>query len=273
MDVRRAAKLLAVALGTYALAAATHAAGEFPYYPEYADAFSQYDEVTPLMAKKAAIASPSFGDNAGDVVCEPLRLVNCIGMPVCYMVATYAARDLYIVKKWNRIIKDINAGKAMPAKSLAEEMGFYYSEGIINRFNTLTVPPYTYDAPVVSVSGGFPPLIGYVAAYETAAQSFGDDDFYFTGIIGVGYYTIQIFVFENDSGERVALQVDENRKPVLADFEASREGIRRAVSYWHDGLTEHPETAERNVQRWVDLSGAVPDDQANSEFPRVVAGM
>ena len=42
------------------LAAAAHAAGEFPYYPEYADVFSQYDEVTPEMAKASVGGASSF---------------------------------------------------------------------------------------------------------------------------------------------------------------------------------------------------------------------
>jgi hypothetical protein len=269
--MKKLAITTASALVALAALAAGAAAAEFPYYPEYADVFSQYDELTPLMAKKATIANPSFTDNAGDVVCEPLLLKNCIGMPLCYMVATYAARNLYIVEKWNEIIKNINAGKAMPAKSLAEEMGFYYSEGIIKRFNTLTISPYTYGVPLLTASGGFPALVGYVAAYKAAAQSFGDDDFYFTGIVGTGYYVVQTFVFETDAGERMAFEVDEFGEAGLADFEARREGSRRAVSYWHDALIERPEIGKRNRTKWSDLMRAISDDQANEEFPRVGA--
>jgi hypothetical protein len=254
------------------VAASAHAACEFPYYPEYADVFGRYDEVTPVMAKKAAMGYPGFCDNAGDVVCEPLLLKDCAGMPLCYMVGTYAAKNLYIVGKWNEVIKNVSAGEAMPAKALAEEMAFYYSEGIINRFNTLTVTPYTWNPPVLSASGGFPALVGYVAAYEAAVEHFGRDDFFFVGIIGTGYYVIQTFAFETDAGESVALEVDEFGEAGLANFEKRREGSRRAVRYWYDSLIGRPEMGERNRKKWADLIQRIPDDQAKEEFPRVLNG-
>jgi len=266
-------KPVIVIAGVIAFVGVAFAECDFPFYPEYADLFSQYDEVKPLMAKKATIAKPGFTKSSGDVVCEPLLLKNYNGMPICYMVATYAGEDLEIVNNWNKIIKNINYGRAVPAKSLAEEISFFYSKDIIKDFRSLTISAYTYDVPVVTASGGFPALIGYVAAYEAAVEHFGNDEFYFTGIIAAGFYTVQIFVFEDDSRERLAIKVNEFREASLADLGALAEASLAFVQKWYKRLKEEPELGERNQAGWRNLMGLISDDQATQEFTRVIEAL
>jgi hypothetical protein len=106
-----------------ALAAAGHAACEFPYYPEFADVFSQYDEVTPAMA----IAGIGAWPEEATTFVEPLLLRDANGMPYCYMIEAFPADEAELVARWNEVVAKLNAGARLPAAELAAELAALYA--------------------------------------------------------------------------------------------------------------------------------------------------
>ena len=253
-----------------AAAGAAWAASEFPYYPEYADLFSQYDEVTPVMAKKVAIASPHFNNGPDEIVCEPLLIKDIAGKPLCYMVASYHGSDLNVVSKWNNVIEIINTGRKTRAADLAREVAYFYGTDLFRDFSGLVIGPHTLEGTVLLIAEGFfPVLAGFNGAYEAAARITGNGDLYFSRIIGASYYTVQIFEFEDGDGEKVAIMVDKYLQPRLADLSKNAADMHGLVKHLYESYTDNPEKAEFNREDWENTLERVADDVAADEYPRI----
>ena len=252
--------------------ASTLAAAEcdFPYYPEYADLFSKFDEVTPLMAKKAVMLNLSIGQKPGDIVCEPLLIRTIVGMPAYYMVATCKGDDFGTVRKWNAIVSDVNAGSRMPAKQLAERLAFFFDEKVFRQFTWVSVPTYTHLSTFQAASGGIPPAFwGYEEAYEKAKELYGHDDFDFARIIALGHAHVQAFEFVEAPGKTVTVEVDKYERATVADLEKIRADMRDWVNSWYELFDTDPDLIERNARGWREIELEVPDAAAQKEFPKI----
>ena len=108
-------------LALAAAVAAAWAACEFPYYPEYADAFAKVDEVTPLLAKKAVMARPLICP-VGAIVCEPLIIRDVAGKPTWTYIAVYAGDGSSRVDRRNALARKLNAGERLEAAALEEDV-------------------------------------------------------------------------------------------------------------------------------------------------------
>jgi len=271
-------KAFAVTFVILALAAVAGAECEFPYYPEYADVFSRYDEVTPEMAVAAVGVRPGTATFA-----EPLLLRDAQGMPFCYMIEAFPAEDAELVARWNEVIAKLNAGGRLPAAELAAELAALYAveyepfrfgapaenagglEDPLLDSASAVVPTFTFDpvgAPL-GASGGppFPALFGYRQVYRAAAERYGDGDaVYFSRIIAAGPFHAQIFEFENDAGEKVALAVDAGYGTSPADLEASEAAMREKVREKYELLKRDDAWAERNRARWEEIAEGLEQD-------------
>lgn len=258
-----------------AAAAAGSPAGEFPYYPEFAEVFSRYDEVTPEMA----VASIGAGPEA--VFAEPLLLRDANGVPYCYMIEAFPAEEAELVARWNAVIAKLNAGDRLPAAELAGELEALYAaeyapyrfgefpgaldelENLLLHFAGAAVPTFTFDHPggVLGASGGppFPALYEYRRAYLAASDQFdGDGPFYFSRIIATGPFEYhQIFEFENDAGLKVALAPDRQRRMRVADVEEHASAMREEIREKYELLKKDDARAEKNHARWQELAAAL----------------
>lgn len=232
-----------------ALEGAAYAACEFPYYPEFADEFSKVEEVTPLLAKKVVMARP-FICPVGAVVCEPLVVRDIAGKPLWIFVAAYRGDDLEYVDRRNAIARKLNAGERLEAADLAAEVKAYYAGDYGKALFCKGTGAYTCeDLGRLVTEGFFPPLSGYRSAYRVAASELGAEDFYFTRIIAFGDYTVQIFEFEDDAGEKTAVMVDEHRHAYPADLEENAAVMREALRRRYNWFKENPDKAELNRER------------------------
>lgn len=235
-----------VAIGALGTA---HAAGEFPYYPEFADLYSRYEEVTPATAKAAT------GRGEGEIAGEPLLLRDVTGMPYCYITATYAQADASRLEKWNEVIRKLNAGEPLDAAELAEEVKAYYAGDYGKAVGCQVMGAYTCeDVGRLVTEGFFPALSGYRSAYRLAASELGAEDIYFKRIIAFGEYTVQIFEFEDDAGEKTAVMVDEHQLAYQANLEENAAFMREAVRRLYNWFKENPDKAELNRERWQRIS-------------------
>ncbi|MEE9455735.1 MAG: hypothetical protein V3W11_01115, partial [bacterium] len=244
---------------------------EFPYYPEYADAFSQYDEVTPAMAVAAVGGWPGEATFA-----EALLLRDANGMPFCYMIEAFPPKDGELVARWNEVIGKLNAGGRLPAAELAAELEALYAveyepfrfgeagetgDGERNPlldFASAAVATFTFDPPggLLGASGGppFPALYEYGRAYRAASDHFDGDAVYFSRIIAPGPFEHhQIFEFENDAGEKVALAPDRQRRMHVADVAEHASAMREEIREKYELLKKDDAGAEKNRARWREL--------------------
>ncbi len=259
-----------------AFAATAFAECDFPYYPEYADVYSQYDEVTPLMAKKAAMVAPPFGVGPDAIICEPLLVRDINRMPIFYAVAIYSGGELNDVKKWNAIIREINAGKKIPAAELAEKLKYFSEEEVRLKFNTLTVTTYTFDVNARNGYGGTPmALRGYFAAYAKAKELLNSPAIYFVRIISASFTHKQILEFENDAGNKVYIKVKciggYEHSAEVADLEKNAAKTRRLVEGWYTAIKDGDGPVAENLERWFNTQERIEDERANEEFPRIEA--
>ena len=112
-------KLLAIFI---TLAAATALAeSDFPYYPPVEERFCAYEEVTPLMAVKAAMLKGPQGDPPY-VICEPLVLKRLSGMPVCFQITYYNGKNMKRARKFNDLIRRINTGEKVLAREVSDTL-------------------------------------------------------------------------------------------------------------------------------------------------------
>jgi hypothetical protein len=246
---------------------------DFPYYPEFADVICLFDEVTPLMAKKAVMAGPALGFDPGDVVCEPLLIRDVNGMPLCYMVGTYRGDDLDVVRRWNTLIKKVNAREKIDARELAEELNFFYSEEIRSLFANESLSAYTFLGPTLGGSDKSPPFAfsGYADAYANAKEMFGGESFYFTRIVGAGWAYIQIFEFENRQGEKIYVEYDvcAEKKTSVADLYETEQRIRDWLRRMTTDVMKNPEKGEEKRTLWQKRVEAITDELAENEFPEI----
>lgn len=263
-----------VAIALLVCAAAAFAECEFPYYPEFAEVVSQFDEVTPLMAKKAVMAEPCLGIDPGDVVCEPLLMRDVTGMPLCYMVGTYRGDDLDVAKRWNALVTRLNAGEEIDAQELAEECSFFYSDETRSLFANRSLAAYTFFSPTSAGSDRSPPfaLVGYADAYATAKEAFPGERLRFTKIIGAGWAYIQIFEFQNPEGGKSRVLYEANGlKPTLSpDLDEEANKVRGWLKRMTIRIIYNPEEAEENRSYWRKVAEKVPDELAGREFPEVL---
>jgi hypothetical protein len=273
MDVRRAAKLLAVALGTYALAAAAHAACEFPYYPEYADVFGRYEEVTPLLAKKFAIENSCPNAKPGALICEPLLRRDVAGMPGSYELSFYNGDDPDIARRWNEIIKTINVSGKVSASELGEKLNFFEDDEVHWQFKSSVISAYTFGCGMVG--GGGPPgsLYGYNAAFEKAAEVLKSRDLLFTRMMTGDVIYGLVFEFESRSGETAAIAIVSCRPydspPEVADLALLASLAEITARSLRRGVSGDIARSERYREMWKNIDESIPDDVAGQELPRV----
>ncbi|MGD8718024.1 MAG: hypothetical protein PVH29_04290 [Candidatus Zixiibacteriota bacterium] len=270
-------RFVSIALLLLGLAAIVHSECEFPYYPEYADVYSRYDEVTPEMAVAAVGAWPGTATFA-----KPLLLRDVNGMPFCYMVEAFPPGDADLVARWNGVIAKVNAGERIPAAELAAELEalydveyppFRFGEPAETRdgernplidFAGAVVSTFTFDNPrsMLGAGGGppFPALHGYAHAYREAATRYGGG-FYLSRIIGTGPYHSQIFEFENDAGEKVALAVDAGYAVSVADLEERDAAMRERVRKKYESIKNDDTWAEANRADWREIVDGLDRDE------------
>lgn len=272
-------RLIGITMLLVALAGTAFAECDFPYYPEYADVYSRYDEVTPEMAVAAVGAWPGTATFA-----EPLLLRDVNGMPFCYMIEAFPANGAGPVARWNEVIVKLNAGGRLPAAELDAELEALYAveyapfrfgepaetrDGQRNPlldFAGAVIPTFTFDNPAskLGASGGppFPALHGYTQAYRAAAERYGDGDaVYFTRIIAAGPYHAQIFEFENDAGEKVALAVGADLGVSVADLEERDAAMREMVREKYELLKKDDAWAEYNRAEWQEVVEGLERDE------------
>jgi hypothetical protein len=264
-------------IGVVALAglgAGAHAACEFPYYPEYADRISEYEIVSPLLAKKFALEHPHPYAGAGSALCEPLLVRDIEGAPFFYSVTFYNGGDDNVAKKWNEIVAALQSIGKTPAADLAEKISFFEAADIRSKFRSITVSAYTFGTGPYSMYAGIPkPVRGYKTAYAKAQKELGAEDIYFSRLIGASYVENQIFEFENRSGEKVAVHVTVTGRyryqAVIADLKGNGAQAKAVAKGWYDFLVSDPDSANRRRVKWGEIDRKVPDDLAGQELPRV----
>jgi hypothetical protein len=254
--------------------AATAAGCEFPYYPEYADRISQYEIVSPLLAKKFALEHPHPDAGAASVLCEPLLVRDIVGTPFFYSVTFYNGGDDDVAKKWNEVVAVLQLTGKKPAADLAEKISFFEAADIRSKFRSITVSAYTFGTGPYSMYAGIPkPVRGHKTAYAQAQREFGSEDIYFSRLIGASYVENQIFEFENGSGEKVAIHVTLNLRSqfeaVIADLEGNAAQAKAVAKGWYDFLVSDPDSANRRRVKWEEINVKVPDEVAGQELPRI----
>jgi len=257
-----------------ALAGNALAECEFPYYPEYADRISQFDEVTPLLTKKLGMISHPWGVKPGAFICEPLLVRDIKSTPIFYALAFYKGDDVDVVKRWNEIVKKINAGSKTSASELSEEFKFFEDKDVRRLLSSSVVSAYTFGCGMIEGGGGTPEsLRGYNAAYEKAAGVLNSRDLYFTRLIWGGYHFREVFEFEDRSGNKVAIVVDyvpQNEYPAaIADLGVIAADSEGLVKGWHEFIGEEPTRVEKHKDYWEIIQNKVPDDLAEQELARV----
>ena len=261
--MKRVINTTKVLLALGALAAVAHAGCEFPYYPEYADLFSQYDEVTPAMAKAAAIKE------AKEFAAEPVLLRDVTGMPYCYVVTVYENYDAVKVKrieKWDKVIKSINAGDKIDAGELSRFFANYYFGFYDTASRIHLTGAYTFEETRIGISGRkgvilLPALVpcfaGYIAAYSEAMLHFGYVPFYFTRVITFGTNAVQIFEFENEQGEKLSVLANERGGARTADLEENAGYMRNLALEKSEWVKNNPESARANHAKWQKLAAGL----------------
>ena len=258
------------------LAAATgvRAGCEFPYYPEYADVFGRYEEVTPLLAKKYALISQPPDTNDAAYVCEPLLLRDIAGMPVYNVLSFYNGDYPDVAKKWNEVISVINAGRKVPASELGEKLKFFDDDEVRRQFSSSTISVYTFGCGTIQGGGGLPkPLYGYNAAYEKAAAVLKNHDLLFTRMISGGYHYDQYFEFESLSGKKVTILVGFvplNDYPTeVADLDLLTTLNEISARSLYRTVGADPGRFEEKREWWKRIDESIPDEVAGQELPRV----
>ena len=256
--------------------AATAAAAEFPYYPEYADKISQYEIVSTLLAKKFALEHPHLYAGAGSVLCEPLLVRDIVGAPFFYSVTIYNGGDDNVAKKWNEVVATFQSTAKTSAGELAEKLSFFGDEDVRGEFYSMTISAYTFGCGTYKMYSGIPYTVrGYETAYAKAQKELGADDIYFSRLIGASYVENQIFEFENGSGEKVAIHVTLNLRSqfeaVIADLEANATQAKSVAKGWYDFIGDNVDMVNEYRIVWEEADRAVPDGLAAQELPRVGA--
>lgn len=227
------------------IATVTHAACEFPYYPEYTELVEPFDDVTPAMAKAA------LPREEGQLAAEPLLLHDVNGMPFCYMSAVFGADAA--LAEWDETVRKLNAGEGVPAASLAAQVEAFYAGAYGEPVAVYLQPTYTFEWDVAEVgSGVFPAFVSYGAAYETAVTELGED-LTFNGLLAADVGTTQVFVFENAAGESAEITANEYGITRTATAEDLLYVAEELLEGRFDVITEEPELAQENHANWQAL--------------------
>jgi hypothetical protein len=254
-------------------ATAARAECEFPYYPEFADVFSKYDEVTPLLAKKFAMITAVPGVRVGAYICEPLLLRDVTGMPLYNVLTFYNGYDPGVARKWNEIIKTINARRKVSASDLGEKLKFFEDEKVLWQFKAATISAYTFGCGMIEGGGSPRPLRGYNAAYEKAAAVLKNHDLLFTRMISGGYHYDQYFEFESRSGKKVAILagfVPLNDYPTeVADLDLLTTLNEISARSLYRTVGADPGRFEEKREWWKRIDESIPDERAGQELARV----
>ena len=242
---------------------------EFPYYPEYADIFSQYDEVTPSMVKKQVISEPMLGFDPGNVVCEPLVIKDVNGMPFCYMVATYRGDDLEVARRWNKLVRAINEGSPVNAEELAEDISFFKTPEITASFARQTIPTFTFEIPMVRASDkGIPFAFShYDKAFRFAKNTLGNGEIYLNRVIAESYDYYQTFEFQAGDRNVVITINPENEETEITASDVVGLRAKDRVKGWADGIMKKGPNADKNRLYWIKLNAGIPDTEVEKEFP------
>jgi hypothetical protein len=266
-------KRLIISLISVTLTTAAVAECEFPYYPEFADAFTKYDEVTPLLAKKVVITTRMPFAPADAVVCEPLRIRDVAGKPLGLVVPTYKGTDLKVVKKWNGLANKINTGQKIAAAEIEADLSFFRKAEYVDDFTTVLIQPYTFHGMIPGASETFPAVFaGYDEALNLARIELKTDNLFFKRIVGGGLRRVQSFEFEAGNGEEIIIGYDSYDEVRVVDPEAEKEGMRKVaeISYSSIKKLEASGKIEENIQRWKDIDRAVSDHEAAQEYARII---
>jgi len=255
-----------------AFAAAAVAECDFPYYPEYADRISQYDIVSPLLAKKFALEHPHPYAGARSVLCEPLLVRDIEGAPFFYSVTFYNGGDDNVAKKWNEVVAIFQSTAKSSARELAEKISFFGAEDVSGEFYSMTISAYTFGTGPYKMYSGIPYTVrGYETAYAKAQKELGAEDIYFSRLIGASYVENQIFEFENGSGEKVAVHVTLNLRSqfeaVIADLQGNAAQAKGVAKGWYDFLVSEPDSANKRRVKWEEIDRKIPDETVEGDQP------
>lgn len=255
--------------------AAAFAECEFPYYPEFADRFCEYKEVTPLMAKKAAMATGPQNE-PGYVICEPLNIKRLSGMPVCYQITYYKGKKMKQAREYNEFIRRINNGEKILAQEVSDTLAEFRRNGFYDDCLPGYVKGQTFSGAVCvyGYRGIAHAFDGFDACYVKAAEVAGTIELYFTRFIGVGWTMLQYFEFETETGEKVLIATD--TQPFPSAHETSYATIENKESKLYVTLNDPAhfdmEVINRNLKEWREIGLEVPDEAAQKEFPQVLGG-
>jgi hypothetical protein len=258
------------------LAAASYATCEFPYYPEYADVFSQYDEVTVLLAKKFAVERGYVGTKPGAIICEPLLRRDVAGMPASYELSFYKGNDLDAARKWNDIIKTVNSGRKVPAAELGDKIKFFDDEEVYFKFQASVISAYTFGSGMYKAGGQPYGLSGYNAAYEKAADVLGTRDLFFDRVMSGDVLSSRVFEFEDRSGKSVAIGVpyyaSDGCNTEVIDLDLLTSLAEITARSYHRAVGADPAEFEKKRERWRSIDENIPDELVEKEFPRTNDG-
>lgn len=247
-------------------------AAEFSYYPEFADVFSKYDEVTVLLAKKFAMEGGYIDTMPGAIICEPLLRRNVAGMPASYELSYYKGNDLDVVRKWNDIITTVNKGQKVPASELGDKLKYFDDDEVYFKFKASVISAYTFGCGMYKAGGQPYGLSGYNAACEKAAEVLGTGDLFFTRVMAGDVLAARVFEFENRSGKSVAVGVpyyaSDGCKTEVIDLDLLASLAEISVKGLYRSIGADPARFAEYNEQWKSLDERIPDELVKKEFPR-----
>jgi hypothetical protein len=252
---------------------AAFAESDFPYYPPVEERFCAYEEVTPLIAKKAAMVTGPIGETAY-VICEPLNIKRLSGMPVCYQITYYNGKKMKRARKYNDLIRRINNGEKVLAREISDTLAEFRKKGFYDHCRPGYVKGQTFSAAVcvTGYRGIADAFNGFDACYEKAARAAGTNELYFTRFVGVGWTMLQTFEFETENGEKVLIAT--GTQPFPSAHETSYAAIenreRKLYETFNDPAHYDMEVIKKNLEKWPVIEAGVPDEMAQKEFPKVI---
>jgi hypothetical protein len=246
---------------------------EFPYYPAVEERFCAYEEVTPLMAVKAAILTGPQGDPAY-VICEPLNIKRLSGIPVCHQITYYRGKKIKQAQKYNEFIRRINNREKILAQEISDTLAGFRRNGFYDECRPGYVKGQTFSGAVCVFGhkGIADAFDGFDACYGKAAEVAGTNELYFTRIIGVGWTMLQYFGFETKSGKKVVIATDTQPFPSAheTDYKTIEGNEKRIYERFNDPAEYDMDVINRNLKEWREIEAAVPDEMAQEEFPEVL---
>jgi len=120
--------------------------------------------------------------------------------------------------------------------------------------------------------GGIPmPIRGYGDALREAKKLLGDEDLYFKRLVRASLWEVQIFIFANRTGDKVALKTRYagvyKHSVEIADMKKVVDGARKYVRGWYRFIGENTDRAASYQLMWRNIQEKVPDSLAEQELP------